>query len=142
MTHDDLDVLAEITTTAAAVLNSLGDNLTKRYLKGKLAAGQTELTAGQTFFFNLFAWSRCATAVAGVLTTLIAMMYKPKCSAMDYFLLASSFYSCYGMLVSPKSAQEIFNQVKQEYANEQLIKERDRLAKTMIVSSKTKPDKL
>ncbi|CAF3618522.1 unnamed protein product [Adineta steineri] len=116
MTHggDWTDVIAEITVIVASVLNSLGDDLTKRYLKGQLAAGQQELTAAQTFWFNLFAWSRCASAVAGVLTTLVAMMYKPECSAMDYFLLASSLYSCYGALTSPKSAQAIFNQVAEQ----------------------------
>jgi hypothetical protein len=119
--HDDSDIFAEITVIAASVLTSLGDDLTKRYLKGKIAAGQEELTAGQNFFFTLFAWSRCAAAVAGVLTTLIAMMYKPECSAMDYFLLASSLYSCYGALTSPKSAQGIFNQVKAEYVKELLV---------------------
>lgn len=122
VTHDDLDIVAEVTTIVASVLTSLGDDLGKRYLKGKIAAGQEELTAGQTFFFNLFAWSRCAASVVAVLTTLVAMMYKPKCSAMDYFVLASSLYSCYGALTSPKSAQAIFNQVKEDYTRELLVR--------------------
>ena len=122
VTHDDLDIFAEVTAIAASVLNSLGDDLAKRYLKGKIAAGQQELTAGQTFFFNLFVFFLCAASVAAVLTTLVAMMYKPECSAMDYFLLASSLYSCYGALTSPKTAQGIFDQVKAEYVKELLVR--------------------
>jgi len=122
VTHDDLDIFAEVTAIATSVLTLLADDFAKRYLKGKIAAGQEELTAGQAFFFNLFAWSRCVSSVASVLTTLIAMMYKPECSAMDYFLLASSLYSCYGMLTSPKTAQGIFDQVKAEYIKELLVR--------------------
>uniref|UniRef100_A0A914XKA9 DUF4781 domain-containing protein n=1 Tax=Plectus sambesii TaxID=2011161 RepID=A0A914XKA9_9BILA len=116
----DQEYMDEVKLLCMAVLNPLGDYLSKRIVQGCLEEGKIDLGALQTVFLSVVAASRFLSASVTFTTTIYHMLYKKeKCTPSDYSRLALSIYMSYGTLTTPKTAKDIFSRIKEEYLMQQ-----------------------
>uniref|UniRef100_A0A914YRL0 DUF4781 domain-containing protein n=1 Tax=Panagrolaimus superbus TaxID=310955 RepID=A0A914YRL0_9BILA len=120
ITHEEEEILADITLIVSSVLSILSDPINRAIIKGGLegqdlaTAKFSDLSSISRIFLQLFCLARYATSVISVFTIIITMLKKDECTGSDYFNLASSLFTCYGTVTSPRTAKKIFEQVQNE----------------------------
>uniref|UniRef100_A0A914QJS0 DUF4781 domain-containing protein n=1 Tax=Panagrolaimus davidi TaxID=227884 RepID=A0A914QJS0_9BILA len=125
MTHDQEEILADVTLIVSSVLSILSDPINRAIIKGGLGgkdlanAKFSDLSSISRIFLQLFCFARCATSIISVVTIISTMLLKDQCTGVDYFNLASSLFTCYGTVTSPLTAKKIFEQVQNEYKMEE-----------------------
>jgi hypothetical protein len=97
--------------------------------EGQLKQGLSSFTTWQAFWLQTLAYSRLTSAAVSMIATFFAMYTKKKCTPSDYFKLAMSFYQCYGALMTPRTAQGIFDEMKAELLPKLLQQSRKELEK-------------
>ncbi|KAE9547443.1 hypothetical protein FO519_009346 [Halicephalobus sp. NKZ332] len=136
--NEKIVMYAKKTQSYIGKLRETIDENSKKELGNDLdTKNQSDLSPIARYILKFFSTTRRIVSKIPTIIMLLAMLRKAKCGESDYFNLASSIFTSYGIVISPLIAKRIFERIKSEYNMELL-----RATKLKLVDTETENDKI